>query len=140
MKAFLTGLVGAAAAAAAFAGLGALAADKPEGGMRAFELRTYHVNEGKMDALHKRFKDITNKYFAKYNMTPIAYWVDSKEPQKTLIYVLAFPSKEAGEKSWKQFIADPERIAEFKETEKDGKLVKSIDSVWMTPAEYSAIK
>src|SRR3712207_8791494 len=60
----------------------------------------------------------TTLFRSKYNMTPVGYWLDAKEPEKKLYYILAFPSKEAGEKSWKAFIADSERVAEFKETEK----------------------
>lgn len=147
MKTFATALLGLGLAAAGF-GLGAFAADAPKtenrveakGDIRAFEMRTYYAAPGKMADLHKRFKDITNKWFAKFNMTPVGYWVDAKEPERKLVYILAFPSKEAGERSWKAFIADPERVAEFKETEKNGKLVEKIESVWLTPTEYSAIK
>ncbi len=41
---------------------------------RVFELRTYTVPEGKMDALHARFRDITCKYFEKYGITVIGFW------------------------------------------------------------------
>ena len=62
---------------------------------RVFELRTYTVPEGKMDALHTRFRDITCKYFEKYGITVIGFWnpTDPKEAKTKLVYLLAHPSR-----------------------------------------------
>jgi len=38
---------------------------------RVFELRTYYAHPGKMEALHARFRDHTNKLFVKHGMTLI---------------------------------------------------------------------
>ena len=48
---------------------------------RVFELRTYYAHPGKMEALHARFRDHTNKLFVKHGMTLIGYWspLDAKE-------------------------------------------------------------
>src|SRR3954463_1769931 len=77
---------------------------------RVFEMRTYYANPGKMEALHARFRDHTNKLFVKHGMTLIGYWTPSEGPgaTNTLVYILAYPSKEAREKSWKEFMADPD--------------------------------
>src|SRR3984893_19497329 len=68
---------------------------------RVFELRTYYANPGKMEALHARFRDHTNKLFVKHGMTLIGYWnpIDPKQADEKLIYILAYPSKEAATKS-----------------------------------------
>ncbi len=107
---------------------------------RVFELRIYYANAGKMDALHARFKNHTNKLLEKHGMTLIGFWTDEKEPQRKLIYLVAHKSKEAAEASWKAFQADPDWITARNASEKDGKLVEKVDRVWMNPTDYSALK
>jgi len=110
---------------------------------RFFEMRTYHAAPGKLEALHSRFRDFTNKLFTKHGMTMVGYWVPmNKEGQyeNTLVYVLAFPSREAHDKSWKEFSEDPEWKAAKADSEKSGKLVEKVDSVYMTATDYSPIK
>src|SRR5260370_5156130 len=79
---------------------------------RVFEMRTYYANPGKMKALHARFREHTNKLFVKHGMTLIGYWtpIDSTQAEEKLIYILAYPSKEAAEKSWNAFRKDPDWI------------------------------
>jgi hypothetical protein len=110
--------------------------------MRVFEMRTYYANPGKMDALHARFRDHTNKLFVKHGMTLIGFWspINAKEADEKMIYILAFPSEEAAKKSWKAFQMDPDWIAAKKASEKDGSLVKKVESVYLNPTDYSPIK
>ena len=49
------------------------AADAAPAG-RVFEIRTYHTFPGRLDALHKRFREHTMKMFEKHGMTNVAYW------------------------------------------------------------------
>ena len=109
---------------------------------RFFELRTYHAAPGKMKALNARFRDHTNKLFVKHGMTIIGFWnpADPAEAEKTLIYILAYPSKEAREKSWKAFREDPDWTKAREASEKDGKLVNKVDSVYLNPTDYSPIR
>jgi hypothetical protein len=109
---------------------------------RVFELRTYYPPEGKMDALHARFRDHTCKLFEKHGMTLVGFWIPNKseDSEKKLVYMLAFPSKEAAAKSWKEFGADPEWIAAKKESEKNGPLVSRYESVYLNPTDYSPMK
>src|SRR4030088_1340655 len=92
----------------------AAAADKEKNvDTRVFEMRTYYANPGKMDALHARFRDHTNKLFVKHGMTLIGFWspIDAKEAEEKMIYILAYPSKDAAKKSWDAFKSDPDWIA-----------------------------
>jgi len=57
-----------------------------------------------------------------------------------LIYILAFPSREAATKSWEAFRKDPEWNAARSASEKDGKLVEKVDSVFVHATDYSPIK
>src|SRR6201984_3142850 len=45
-----------------------------------YELRLYHVHEGKMDALIARFGDHTDGIFKRHNMKSIGYWVPEDAP------------------------------------------------------------
>jgi hypothetical protein len=109
---------------------------------RVFELRTYHAAPGKMDALHARFRDHTCKLFKKHGMTIVGFWSPTKpeEAEKKLIYILAFPSQEAADKSWAAFRDDPEWKDVKEASEKDGKLVDRVDSVFMKATDYSPMK
>jgi hypothetical protein len=108
---------------------------------RFFELRTYYAEPGKMADLHARFRNHTCKLFEKHGMTIVGFWSPDKadDAEKRLIYILAYPSKEAREKSWKAFGADPEWQKVKAESEKNGKLVEKVDSVQMNPTDYSAM-
>jgi hypothetical protein len=109
---------------------------------RVFELRTYTASPGKIDALHARFRDHTLKLFEKHHMTVIGFWrpTDEQQAKQELVYMLAFPGLEAAAKSWKDFQADPEWKAVKEASEKNGSLVDKIDSVYLKPTDYSALK
>jgi hypothetical protein len=117
----------------------ARAADKAD---RLFEMRTYTANDGKLQDLHSRFRDHTNKLFVKHGMELVGYWVPAEGPESdnTLIYILAYPNREAREKSWKAFQADPEWHAARGASERGGKLVKKVDIKYLNPTDYSPIK
>ena len=109
---------------------------------RVYEMRTYHCLPGRLEALKTRFRDHTTKLFAKHGMKNVGYWIPADAPnsQNTLIYILAHESREAAEKSWKEFRADPEWNTVREASEKDGKIVEKADSVYMTPTDFSALK
>ena len=110
---------------------------------RVFELRTYHCYEGKLPALNKRFRDHTVGLFKKHGIESVGYWmpVDAKDGKSnTLVYLLAYPSREAATQSWAAFRADPEWKKAQAESEKDGKIVEKAESVFLSPADYSMMK
>ncbi|HSI35350.1 MAG: NIPSNAP family protein [Phycisphaerae bacterium] len=116
------------------------AAEQPTG--RYFEVRTYIANEGKFDALHARFRDHTNRIFKKHGIEVIGYWVptDPAKSKNTLVYMLAYPSKEARDAAWKAFRADPEWIAAKAKSEEGGGLVGKVIEEFFTATDYSPIK
>jgi hypothetical protein len=122
--------------------LGKTMESRAEGKNRVFELRTYTANEGKLEALHARFRNHTTELFKKHGMTNIGYWSPKDAPlsQNTLVYVLAYPSREAASKSWDNFRNDPEWKKVKQESEANGDLVKKVDSVYMDPTDYSPMK
>jgi hypothetical protein len=110
---------------------------------RLFEMRTYYAAPGKLEELHARFRNHTNRLFVKHGMTLVGYWVPVPKEGETdnrLVYILAFPSREARDKSFAAFGADPEWQAARKASEENGKLVDKVESVFLNATDYSPIK
>ena len=106
---------------------------------RLYELRTYTTLEGRLPALHARFRNHTLKLFEKHGMRNGMYWtpMDEKRAANTLIYVVSHESLEAAKKSWAAFDADPVWCKVLAESEKDGRIVKKVESVFMTLTDFS---
>lgn len=108
---------------------------------RVFEMRTYYAAPGKLEALHARFRDHTVKLFEKHGFTNIGYWVPLDNPENMLIYLIASPSREANEKSWKSFLADPDWQQAKRASEADGSLLSKAESRFLQATDFSpAIK
>jgi len=117
--------------------------DEPQAEHRVFELRTYHLNEGKLDDLHKRFRDHTCSLLKKHGAELIGFWTptDDKDGKGTkLIYLVAFPSRAAAKKTWEEFGKDPEWRKVYEESHRNGVLVRKVESVYLEPTDYSAMK
>jgi NIPSNAP len=104
-----------------------------------YELRIYHVYEGKLDDVLRRFRDHTVKLFEKHGMKNLAYWTPTDEPLKgkTLVYILVHPSREAATANWQAFRDDPEWQSVRDKSEANGKLVEKIDSTYLTLTDFS---
>lgn len=117
---------------------------KPDfsGTERSFELRTYHLAPGKLPDLTKRFKKHAFGFFKKYGMENIGYWtaVDTTRQESDLVYLLAYRSEEEGKKAWADFMKDPKWVKAKTESEKKGKIVESVESVYLKPLPFSTIK
>ena len=90
---------------------------------RFFEMRTYYAAPGKLEDLLSRFRNHTTRIFEKHGMVNIGYWLPLTNTENRIIYLLAYPSWEAREKSWKEFSADPQWQQVARESERNGKLV-----------------
>ena len=108
---------------------------------RVFEMRTYYTHPGRLTHLHDRFRDHTNYLFVKHGMTLVGYWTPV-EQKDTLVYILAFPSREARDKSFDAFRNDPAWQAAFAGSHKKagGKIVKKVESQFLDPTDYSPIR
>ena len=109
---------------------------------RVFELRTYTTPPGKLEALKSRFRDHTLKLFEKHGMTNIGYWVPQEGPlaENTLIYLVAHSSRDAATKSWAAFRTDPDWVKAKTASEKDGPLTTKVESVFLSPVDFSKLK
>lgn len=104
-----------------------------------YELRIYHAAEGKLDDLLRRFRDHTTKLFEKHGMKNVAYWTPTEEPLKgkTLVYILAHPSRDAATANWKAFGDDPEWRSVRDKSEANGKIVEKVDSTFLVLTDFS---
>jgi uncharacterized protein YbaA (DUF1428 family) len=104
---------------------------------RCFEMRIYTAPPGKLDALHARFRDHTIALFEKHGITNIGYFTPVPNTENKLVYLLAYPSKEARDESWKKFAADPEWVKAKTESELQGKLVAAVEQRFLQPTDFA---
>ena len=107
-------------------------------GSRLYEMRIYFASEGKLDALHARFRDHTLGLFEKHGMTNVGYFVPAGEnPERKLVYFLSYPNRQARDASWKAFINDPLWKTAYAESEKTGPLVARVVESFLSETDYS---
>jgi len=111
-------------------------------GSHVFELRTYAANPGKLPEVVARFRNDTEKLFKKHGMKSIGYWTPQDEPHSKdmLIYMLSFESRQKAQDLWAQFQNDPEWKKVRADSEMNGPLVDKVESVFMEPTDFSAMK
>jgi hypothetical protein len=109
---------------------------------RIFELRTYQAVPGRAEALAERFRAHTLGLFARHGMELVGFWVPRQAdgtPTEQLVYLLAFPDREAASASWDAFRADPDWVSAKADSEPNGPLTASIESVFLDPTDYSPL-
>jgi hypothetical protein len=122
---------------AALAATSLTAAPAPDA--RCFELRVYYAAPGKLDALNARFRDHTCKLFETHGMQNLGYWLPLDNPSNKLVYLLAFPSREARDQSWKNFGTDPAWKEVVKTSEANGRLVPKVESTLLAATDFSPV-
>ena len=109
---------------------------------RFFELRIYTANENKLDDLHARFRDHTVDIFSSHGMEHVGYWrltdADQGAADK-LLYILAYEDEAARQQAWADFRSNPRWVEAKEASERNGALVSSVESIFMTPTDYSPI-
>src|SRR5260370_37293827 len=90
-----------------------------------YELRLYHVKEGKIDALKARFGNHTDSIFKRHNMISIGYWShkDAPSSQNMFVYILQHQSIQDAEENCAAFQADEAWQHEQTESAANGPLV-----------------
>jgi hypothetical protein len=119
----------------------AAAADAPPAD-KVYELRVCHTNPGKLETLHARFRDHTCKLFQKHGIELVGFRtpIQGEEAKNTLYYIVAFPSAEPQKKAWQAFRDDPDWKQAKDDSEKDGVLVKKVDSTNLKATDYSPLR
>ena len=145
----LTKIVGILSLVAVVFGLGTVAgicmdyaqaapAEKPQ----LYELRTYTTHDGKLDDLHARFSDHTNRLFVKHGMTLIGYWTlaSGDEKDNTLVYIIAHEDADAAKASWRAFGSDEEWKKAAADSQRDGPMLTNVKSQYLIPTDYSPLR
>ncbi|MEA5458098.1 NIPSNAP family protein [Arcicella sp. LKC2W] len=105
---------------------------------RLYELRTYYASEGKMQDLMNRFQQHTLKFFYTYNMRLEGFWLPLGENKENkLVYLLSYPSREARDKSWKEFMKDKDWVAVMKNSAINGEIVAKVESIFLKTTDFS---
>jgi NIPSNAP len=105
---------------------------------RLYELRVYYASEGKFQDLMNRFQQHTLKYFYQHNMRLEGFWLPLGENKENkLVYLLSYPSREARDKSWKEFMADKGWIAVMKNSAVNGEIVAKVESTFLKTTDFS---
>jgi hypothetical protein len=105
---------------------------------RLYELRVYYASEGKFQDLMNRFQQHTLKYFYQHNMRLEGFWVPLGENKENkLVYLLSYPSREARDKSWKEFMADKGWITVMKNSAINGEIVAKVESTFLKTTDFS---
>jgi hypothetical protein len=74
-------------------------------------------------------------------MEVVGFWMpDDPDADGAIIYLLAFPDRDAIASSWAAFRADEEWRAGKAASEADGPLVERIESRVLTPTDYSPLR
>ena len=109
---------------------------------RVLELRKYTTNAGKQDALLQRMRQGETQLFEKHGMKGVFYSVpaDAPDSQNTFIYVLSHESREAAKKSWDDFRNDAAWKSLREKSEANGPLVAKVESIFVSPTDFSPLK
>ena len=110
---------------------------------RLLELRTYYAMPGRLEDVHKRFRDHTLGIFAKHGMTVVGFWgpVYKKDgSENKLVYMLSFKDRQERDAKWREFGSDPEWQKVSKESEANGKIVEKTESVFLYDTDYAPVK
>lgn len=102
-----------------------------------FELRDYHASEGRLDPLLNRFRDHTVKLFEKHGMINIGYWIPVENSERRFVYLRAFKDMDDRTATTGTFRKDPEWREALTESQKEGKLIDSIEKTFMKPTDFS---
>lgn len=112
-------------------------------GGRLLELRTYYSTPGKLEDIHKRFREHTMRLFAKHGMTVVGFWgpVYKKDgSDNKLVYLMSFKDRAERDAKWRAFATDPEWLKVAKESEVNGKLLDKVESVFLYDTDYAPAK
>lgn len=105
------------------------------------ELRVYHCAQGRLPALHQRFRDVTLDLWKKHGITAVGFWTTVVgTSNQTLTFLLQWESMGERERIWNGFSLDPEWQAARERFEADGPIVARIENQLLEPTAYSPLR
>ncbi|MDB5085122.1 MAG: family containing protein [Bacilli bacterium] len=100
-----------------------------------YELRIYHMHPGKMEAIHKRFSEVTIRLFEKHGMPVYDFWEDI-DGNLRLYYVLVHNDRESRDRNYAAFRNDPDWVIAKNQSEADGPIVVKVENFFMKRVPY----
>jgi len=105
-----------------------------------YELRIYHICQGRLAAIHKRFSEHTLKFFEKYGIKVVDFWEDA-EGNERIYYVLEYQDMEERNRKFAEgFAKDPDWLEVKRLSVIDGEIVEKIDIHFMKRVPYLPAK
>lgn len=105
------------------------------------EMRVYYCEPTRLPALLERFREITLGFFEKYGIEQIGFWTTLIGPDNhSLIYLLKWRDMAHREQVWNAFQADPDWIARRNATEAERPIVTRVESSFLAPTDFSALR
>lgn len=105
-----------------------------------YEHRLYRAAPGKLPKLIERFEKHVLGIWKRLGIEPVAFWtVIVGESNQVLVYMLRWNSLAEREQKFDAFLADPEWIKVYAETEKDGALHVGVTNTLMKPTSFSPL-
>lgn len=104
-----------------------------------YELRIYHIHPGKMEDIHKRFREVTISLFKKHGMDVVDFWEDIGGNNK-IYYVMEHKDLETRNRNFDNFAHDPEWVEAKRLSELNGPIVEKVENFFMERVPYSPAK
>ena len=105
-----------------------------------YELRVYRVVQGRMADLLTRFEHQTLPIMVRHGFLQAGFWTTIVDRSEQLTYLLAWESLSQRQEQWAAFASDAEWLAIRKSTEENGPLIFEIESSFLRPTNFSAVK
>jgi len=100
-----------------------------------------HCAPGRLPALNDWVANTTLGFFKQYGTEPIRFWTTLEaSTNQALTYVLKWESLAEREAKWNAFQSDPDWIAQWAATEAEQIIVERVETQFLSPTAYSALK
>lgn len=106
-----------------------------------YEVRIFSCNPGRLPALLHLFETHVLKIWDKHGIEQVGFWtVLVGDGSNDLHCCIAWKSLVERERKWTEFEADPKWISARDKSNKKGPILANIDSVFLKPTSFSAMK
>lgn len=106
-----------------------------------YELRRYDVMPGKFPALLHRFETFTTKKWLEYDIRMAGFWTpEMGSRHNQVIYAFAWKSMEERLARLGKWQASAERAEKWKETEREGPLVRRVNNMLLEPTAFCQLE
>jgi hypothetical protein len=105
-----------------------------------YEFRCYDAAPGRLQDLHRRFKELTLALFERHGIEPLGFWVDEAGSSDQLNYLLRWKDMADREDRWARFLADPDWQRGRAASEAHGPIVLRVTKQFWSPTAYSDLQ